>query len=174
MAPLALFGISILMSLLSSSIAARLYIWPKLRVLDRNRALAWLVAPHMFVRFLGLSFLVTGVISASLPNAFSVPAVCGDAVAGLLAMIAALALESRASWAEAAVWVFNIWGAADLIFAFYRGKQGGLQPGELGAAYYLVTAVVPVILVSHALVFGLLLRRTRAAETSQIPSSSIS
>jgi hypothetical protein len=59
----AIFGLSILMSLLSSLILAKLYVWPWLRARDREQALVPLVAPPMFLRFIGLSLLVPGVVS---------------------------------------------------------------------------------------------------------------
>jgi hypothetical protein len=154
----AAFGFSFLMSLLSSIVVAVLFAWPWLRTSNSEQALIWLVAPHMFLRFIGLSFLVPGVVSGSLPKAWAVPAGCGDFLAGILAIIATAALAHMSIWAIAAVWIFNVWGAADLLFAFYMGPHVGLQPGSLGAAFYLVTAVVPPLLVSHALIFGLLIR----------------
>jgi hypothetical protein len=51
----ALFGISTLMSLVSSGVIAQLYAWPRLRMMNRDQALLVLVAPHMFLRFIGLS-----------------------------------------------------------------------------------------------------------------------
>jgi hypothetical protein len=154
----AAFGLSILMSLLSSIVVAVLFAWPWLRTRNREQALIWLVAPHMFLRFIGLSFLVPGVVSGSLPKAWAVPAGYGDFVAGILAVIATAALVAHMrNWAITAVWIFNVWGAADLLFAFYKGAHVGLEPGSLGAAFYLITAVVPPLLVSHALIFGLLI-----------------
>ncbi len=153
-----IFGLSILMSLLSSVVVAWLFVWPRLQTINGVQALIWLVAPHMFLRFIGLSFLVPGVVSESLPKAWAAPAGYGDLVAGILAVIATIALAQRAPWAILAVWVFNVWGAADLLFAFYQGARVGLEPGSLGAGFYIVTAIVPPLLVSHALVFGLLLQ----------------
>ncbi len=148
----AIFGLSFLMSLLSSIVVAVLFAWPWLRDSNREQALIWLVAPHMFLRFIGLSFLVPGVVSASLPKAWAVPAAYGDFVAGILAIIATAALAKMGIRAIAAVWIFNI--------AFYKGAGAGLalEAGSLGAGFYLVTAVVPLLLVSHALIFGLLIR----------------
>jgi hypothetical protein len=71
----ALFGISTLMSFVSSGVSAQLFAWPRLRIMNRDQALLVLVAPHMFLRFIGLSFLVPGVVAPSLPAAFAVPAV---------------------------------------------------------------------------------------------------
>lgn len=158
MKELAIFGISTLMSLLSSAVIAKLYVWPWLQKMDANSGLVKLVAPHMFLRFLGLSFLVHGVVSPSLPEAFAVPAAVGDSIAGILAIVATIALRQRASWAIAAVRLFNIWGAADFLFAFYQAPHVQLHPGELGAAFFIPTAIVPVLLVTHFLIFRLLVR----------------
>ncbi len=160
MNPRAVFGLSILMSSLTSIVIAALFAWPWLKSVNRGKALVWLVAPHMFLRFLGLSFLVPGVVSTALPRTWAAAAAYGDFLAGVLAIVATLALAYTSSWAAGAVWVFNVCGAADLLFAFYEGARVGLDPGSLGAGYYLVTAIVPLLLVSHALIFRLSLRST--------------
>lgn len=155
----ALLGLSALISFIASGVAANLFLWPRLRRTNRDDALVPLVAPHMFLRTIGLSFLVPGVVSPSLPAAFAVPAAYGDFVAGVLAIAATLALAKRASWAIVLVWVFNVWGAGDLLNAIYQGNvQAKIDPATLGAAFYIPTAIVPPLLVTHALIFGLLLR----------------
>jgi hypothetical protein len=157
MNPRAAFGLSTLMSLLSSIVLAALFARPFLRNINTEQSLIWLVAPHM-VRFIGLSFLVPGVVSGSLPKAWAIPAAYGDFVAGILAIIATAGLARTANWAIATVWMFNVWGLADLLFAFYKGARINLEPGALGAGFYIVTALVPALLVSHALIFELLIR----------------
>jgi len=58
------------------------------------------------------------------------------------------------------VWLFNVWGAADLFNAFYQGQIGvRIDPGSLGAAFFIPTILVPPLLVTHGLIFWLLLRR---------------
>lgn len=153
----AVFGLSVLLSLVSSGVAAALLVWPALHTIDSRTALLWLVAPHMFLRFIGLSFLVPGVVSAALPKQWAAPAAIGDFAAGILAIIATAALAVGATWAIAAAWVFNIVGAADLLYAFYRGARVKLDPGSLGSAFYIVTAIVPPLLVTHALLSAMLL-----------------
>jgi hypothetical protein len=154
----ALFGLSVLMSFLAFGIVTKLYILPRLRVRPREEAILPLVVPHTF-RFVGLSFLVPGVVSRSLPSAFAAPAAYGDLVAAILAVFATLALSARARWAIAVVWAFNLWGAADLLNAIYQGQIGvRIGPGSLGAAFFIPTVVVPPLLVTHALIFWLLLR----------------
>ena len=124
----AILGLSILMSFIAFSIVTRLYIWPKLLVMRREDALIPLVVPHTF-RFVGLSFLVPGVVSPSLSAAFAKPAAYGDLAAAVLAVVAILALVARASWAIPIVWVFNLWGTVDLLHAIYQGQISvGIDP----------------------------------------------
>jgi len=156
-----LFGLSILMSFVSFGLVTKLYIWPRLRTLERDDALVPLVVPHAF-RFIGLSFLVPGVVSPSLPSAFAVPAAYGDLVAAILAFAASIALSKRVSLATSLVWLFNVWGAADLLFAFYQGLLAvQVDPRMLGAAFFIPTVVVPPLLVTHGLIFWLLVRPKR-------------
>jgi hypothetical protein len=155
----ALFGLSVLINFVASGIVAKLYLWPRLHGMRREEALQLLVVPHMF-RFIGLSFLVPGVVSASLSPDFARPAAYGDLAAALLAIIAVLALSTRVSWALPAVWIFNLWGTIDLLYAIYQGEIGvRVGPGSLGAAFYIPTVLVPPLLVTHALIFWRLLRR---------------
>jgi hypothetical protein len=103
-----------------------------------------------------LSFLVPGVVSPDLPIAFARDAAYGDIVAAILALLALTALRSRLG--IALVWVFNIWGSLDLLNAFYQANGAGLLPGQLGAAYFIPTAIVPLLLITHGLVFRVLLQ----------------
>jgi len=157
--PEALFGISVLLSFIAFGIVTALYIWPRLKSMRREDALTALAVPHTF-RFVGLSFLVPGVVSPSLPPAFAAPAAYGDLGAALLAIAAIGALAARARFALLVVWALNIWGSVDLLAAIYQG-QG--PPGALGAAFYIPTVIVPPLLVTHALMFWLLLRPRKLA-----------
>jgi hypothetical protein len=162
--PQALFGISIALGFLVWGIVAARYLWPALRTRSRLDALRPLLLLHSF-RFVGLAFLVPGVVSPELPAAFARPAGYGDLGAAILALIALAGLQTRLG--IALVWVFNLWGSADLLHAYYQGRIGvGVEPGQLGAAYFIPTVVVPLLLVTHVLVFRLLLRRPDLGDRS--------
>ena len=156
----ALFGLSILMSLVAFGLLSWLFIWPHLRDKELNSALLPLVMPHAF-RFVGLSFLVPGVVSPQLSEAFAAPAAYGDLISAFLAIAALIALYKRASLATSLVWVFNIWGTCDFLFAFYQGIFGNqFDVRMLGAAFYIPTALVPAFLITHVMIFQLLVRAT--------------
>jgi hypothetical protein len=154
----AIFGLSSAMSLIAGIVLANLYILPRLQHAQRDDALTALIIPHAF-RFIGLSFLVPGVVSPSLQPAFAIPEAYGDLGAAILALIAVLALRSKLSLAIPLVWLFNIWGFFDLVHAVYEGVIGvGISPGALGAAFFIPTVLVPLLFVTHILIFRLLLR----------------
>jgi hypothetical protein len=58
----------------------------------------------------------------------------------------------------AVAWIFSLWGSVDLLNAFYQANQAGLLPGQLGAAYFIQTLVVPLLLITHGLAFRILLQ----------------
>jgi hypothetical protein len=154
-----LFGISVAFGFVAWAVVTALYIWPELRTRSRIEALRPLLALHGF-RFIGLSFLVPGVVSTDLPIAFARDAGYGDIVAAILALLALAALRSELGIAFA--WIFNIWGSLDLLNAFYVANGAGLSAGQLGAAFFIPTAIVPLLLITHGLIFRILLRHERS------------
>jgi hypothetical protein len=162
-----LFGISIAFSLIAWGIVTAQYFWPAVRTLSLTRALRPLLLLHSF-RFIGLAFLVPGVVWPDLPAAFARPAAYSDLIAAVLALLSLATLHSRVG--IVLVWVFNIWGSADLLFAFYQGLIGvRLTPGQL-ATYFIPTVVVPLLLITHGLVFRLLLQRDGAGISQTQPT----
>jgi hypothetical protein len=150
------FFVSIAFSLIAwGSVTAR-YIWPKLRPRQQAEALRPLLTLHSF-RFMGLAFLVPGVVSPDLPSSFAHSAAYGDVIAATLALFALLLLPRAAGVVMA--WIFNVWGSADLLSAFYQAKHAGLLAGQLGATYFIPTLIVPLLLITHALAFRILLER---------------
>ena len=129
--------------------------WPELRLRQRAEALRPLLILHSF-RFIGLAFLVPGVVSPDLPPAFAHWAAYGDIVAAILALLSLLLLPSASGVVIA--WIFSLWGTADLFNAFYQANHAGLMAGQLGATYFIPTFIVPLLLITHGLGFRILLR----------------
>ena len=149
------FFVSIAFSLIAWGIVAARYIWPELRHRQRAEALRPLLILHSF-RFVGLAFLVSGVVSPDLPPAFAHSAAYGDVIAAILALLSLVSLPRGAGVVIA--WIFNLWGSADLINAFYQANDAGLMAGQLGATYFIPTLVVPLLLITHGLAFRILLQ----------------
>jgi hypothetical protein len=155
MRPQLYFFLSIAFSSIAWGNVAMRYIWPKLRFLPRADALRPLLMLHSF-RFLGLAFLVPGVASSDLPSAFAYSAAYGDIVAAMLALLSLVSLPRGAG--VVIVWIFNLWGSADILNAFYQANNAGLLAGQLGATYFIPTLIVPLLLITHGLVFRILLQ----------------
>ena len=149
------FFVSIAFSFIAWGIVTGRYIWPELRLRQRAEALRPLLILHSF-RFIGLAFLVPGVVSPDLPSVFAHSAAYGDIVAAMLALLALISLPSASGVVIA--WIFNVWGTVDLFNAFYQANHAGILAGQLGAAFFLPTLIVPQLLITHVVAFYLLLR----------------
>jgi uncharacterized membrane protein len=88
--------------------------------------------------------------------AFAASAAFGDIVAAMLALLSLL-FHRRGTGAVFA-WIFNVWGSVDLVNAFYQANAAGLSPGQLGATYFIPTLIVPLLLITHGLMFRVLLQ----------------
>lgn len=166
MQPQVYFFVSIGFAFIAWSIVAKQYVWPRLRLQQRADALRPLLVLHSF-RFVGLAFLIPGAVSPSLPSVFAHSAAYGDLVAAMLALLSLATLRSGAGLIM--VWIFNLWGSADILNAFYQAQHAALVPGQLGVAYYLPTFVVPLLLITHALIFRILLQHQRESAVRGIP-----
>jgi hypothetical protein len=100
-------------------------------------------------------FLVPGIAAQPLPDSFAIPAAYGDLISALLALLVLIAL--RADWARALVlvWIFNIVGSVDLLYAL---SHADAVP-DLGATWYIPTFLVPLLLVTHFMIFVRLIRK---------------
>ena len=154
------FAASVAFGLLAWGAVSINYVWPRIRELPMHAAVRPILHLHLF-RYIGLAFIVPGVVGPNLQAAFAEPAAYGDLVAMALAWVA-LMMGSR-HHARIAVWAFNLWGFADLLFAFYQGTIGvGIEPASLAAAWFIPTVTVPLLLWTHVLVFASLLRTSRS------------
>src|SRR5580692_5566466 len=134
----ALFGITVVLGLAAWGAVAWHYIWPELRERSSPENLKPILLLHGF-RFLGLAFVVPGVVSPELPAAFAQPVAYGDLMTAILALLALATLGTPTG--TLLTWVFNAVGTADLLFAFYLGDRISLPntQGLLGAGYFILT-----------------------------------
>jgi hypothetical protein len=153
------FFVSITFSFIAWGIVTARHIWPELRLRQRAEALRPLLILHSF-RFIGLAFLVPGVVSPDLPSAFAHSAAYGDIIAATLALLSLLSLPRAAGVVMA--WIFNLWGSADLLNAFYQANHSGLLAGQLAATYFIPTLIVPLLLITHGLAFRVLLQHQKS------------
>lgn len=157
MTPTVIFVLQFAMSLLVFVLLAAWYAAPWLAQKMPSIALTLLILPHTF-RHIGMSFLVPNLNSGVMPESFSGTAGYGDLISAILALFAVAALRMSARLAMPLIWVFNIVGFADLINALRQGEA----IAHFGPTWFIPTFLVPLLLVSHVMIFIQLLKRTGA------------
>jgi hypothetical protein len=153
----AIFWMQILTSVVVFGLIAAWYVWPLLAKLSRNSALIPLFLVHVF-RYVGMTLLVTGMIDPKLPGAFLSSAAYGDLLEAALALASIFALRSNWRVAIPLAWVANTWGFADLL----NGLRGVLQLNvanfSLATTWYIYTFYAPLVIVSHLMIYGVLIK----------------
>src|SRR5260370_2387934 len=112
-----LFGISVAFGLTVWGVVAWHYIWPALRERPSPENLKPILLLHAF-RFLGLAFVVPGVVSSDLPAIFAQPIAYGDLISAILALLPLATLGTRPLTSLPCA--FNIFGTSHLPFSFYQ------------------------------------------------------
>jgi hypothetical protein len=152
------FFVSYTVALLAFGFIGKWYLWPAIR----DRAPATALPPLLLyacLRVNGLMFLMPGLVSPDLPRTFAIPTAYGDLAAAVLALLAAAAVHAGSRLAVPMVWVFNMVGFLDLIYANVSSLKDNVDPVLLGVSYYLAVLNVPAMLVVHVIIFCYLLRQ---------------
>ena len=165
---LTIFGLQVALSLTVVALVANWFVAPWLRQKPSHVALTILLFPHA-LRHLGLAFLVPGLVGESLPSYFAYTAAYGDFISGLLALVAIVALRNQSRFALPLVWLFSVAGTADLANAL---AQAEAVP-HLGSTWYIPTFWVPVLLVTHVMVYARLLSRAPAKAEAPVESQEL-
>ena len=151
------FFISYAIAFLVFGLIARWYVWPAVK----DRAPAFALMPLLLyacLRVNGLMFVMPGLVSPDLPRAFAVPTAYGDLSAAVLALLALTCVRSGNILGIPLVWLFNIVGFLDLVYANISTFKDHVDPVWLGVSYYLAVLNVPAMVVVHVMIFVYLLR----------------
>jgi hypothetical protein len=154
---------SMTIGFVSWAIIAKFWLIPWLKDNPFHKGLALLTIPHVF-RYIGLSFLISGVTNSPLDPRFAAPAAYGDLIAAVLALVAVTAVLVKWRYSVALVWIFNILGFIDFLVAVTQGLRY-TNPAEMGATYFIPILAVPPLFVSHLLIFWVLISRNRNENT---------
>ncbi|EPJ44970.1 MAG: hypothetical protein OFPI_38510 [Osedax symbiont Rs2] len=145
---LAIFLTQLIISIFVFALLAKWVVHPWLADKKTKIALMILIAPHS-LRHIGLTFMVPSVTDPAIPESFVFTTAWGDFTAGILALIALFALKNSWKLAIPLVWIFNLEGFVDLIYAL---SQAEAVP-TLAGTWYIPTFIVPLLLVSHIMIF---------------------
>ena len=153
-----IFGLQFVLTVVVLALMAKWHVAPWLAEKPLEFALTLLIVPHAF-RHIGLSFFVPGVVAGPLPTDFASTAAYGDLISALLAILSLVAIRGRWKLAIPSVWLFSIVGMFDLLNAL---RQTDAVP-NFGATWYIPTFLVPLLLVTHVMIFIRLFNQARAS-----------
>ena len=152
-----IFWLELASSIVVCVLVTAWWVWPSLIKLPRNSALIPLIFVHVF-RYVGMTLLVTGMVDPGISIGFRNNAAYGDLITAALALVSMAALRSNWRVGIFLVWLFNIWGFVDLL----NGVRGLLQLNvpsyNLATFWYVYTFYAPAVLVSHVLIFWILIK----------------
>jgi len=133
-----IFRIQLVLGYVACLLCFSVYVWPRLKAMDRFDAQRAIATLHSF-RFFGLVFILPGIVGPDLPAGF------------LTARIRPLFWSFVVS--------FNLVGATDIIVDYYHAIQVDVpaMAGQLGATYAIPIIYVPVLMITHGVAFYLLL-----------------
>jgi nicotinamide riboside transporter PnuC len=166
MTPQIIFPMNLVLGYVAWLLCFGTYIWPKLKEMNSVSAQRVIATLHSF-RFIGLVFLVPGVVGPHLPAYFARSAAYLDFATSLLAIMALLLIRVRPLfWLF--VTAFNLVGAIDLLLDYHHAISSGLRttPGELGAAFVIPVLLVPMLMITHVAAFYLMFRSRSSAARS--------
>jgi len=152
-----IFRIQLVLGYVACLLCFSVYVWPRLKAMDRFDAQRAIATLHSF-RFFGLVFILPGIVGPDLPAGFATFAAYGDFATGMLAILALLTARIRPLFWSFVV-SFNLVGATDIIVDYYHAIQVDVpaMAGQLGATYAIPIIYVPVLMITHGVAFYLLL-----------------
>ena len=165
---LTIFVTQLTLSIVVFSLLAKWFVGPWLTDKPIHVALIALTFPHA-MRHVGLSFLVPGLVADSLHDSFAGLAAYGDFVTGLIALLALVALNGRWRISLPLVWLFNIVGTVDLVNALRQAENVPL----LLTTWYIPTFFVPLLLVTHFLMFVRLFKHAFSRSKNDVGSKPV-
>jgi hypothetical protein len=158
MSPEILFPIHIVLGYAACLLCFSVYIFPRLKAMERFEAQRAIATLHSF-RFFGLVFVLPGVVGPNLPASFAGFAAYGDFATGVLAILALMTVRVRPLF-----WLFvagfNLMGVIDLILDYYHAIHANLPAlaGQLGSTYAIPILYVPMLMITHVVALYWLVR----------------
>jgi hypothetical protein len=144
-------------SVLALTVIAVWYGWPALTKLSYKSALTILLFMHV-PRYVGMTLLVPGMVDPKLPTEFLSGAAYGDLLEAGLALACIFSLRTKSRLAVPLVWVANTWGFVDLVNGVRGLLHINLPSFHINTFWFIYTFYAPVVLVSHLLIFLVLVK----------------
>ncbi|NJL55394.1 MAG: hypothetical protein HC838_12695 [Spirulinaceae cyanobacterium RM2_2_10] len=134
------------------------YVQPRLSKLPFENAVLPLLLLHVF-RFAGFALLVVGQVDPSLPREAMSAIAYGDLLAGVSALIAALALRGGSGLAVPLIWLFTLIEFADIANVGRIAINLDLFNQYIGTMWFVSILFFPTLLIAHIYIFHRLVKK---------------
>ncbi len=134
------------------------YVQPSLSKLPFEKAVLPLLLLHVF-RFAGFALLVVGQVDPSLPRQVMSAIAYGDLLAGISALIAAIALRGRSGLAVPLIWIFTLIGVADIANVGRIAISLDLFNYYIGTMWFVSILFFPILIIAHVYVMYRLINK---------------
>jgi hypothetical protein len=127
------------------------------RSLPAEKLNALILAPHA-LRLLGLLAIVPEVVGEPLTKtSFASSVAYGDAIVAPLALLSVWLWLTRSGAAKVVTWIFSVVASLDLANAVFGALTLPVYNYGIGAFWIVLTYVVPLLIVTQAMIFGQLM-----------------
>ena len=135
--------------------------YPKLKTKSKPSLFIPLIGVHLF-RNVGMMALAPGMSSPEVPLSVYQQMAFGDLITAVLALITIIIIHSQkvmSSIVVLSVWIFNLFGFLDALHAMKLAMENELANLPMGPMWYVGVFYVPLLIVSHMMIFYFLLKR---------------
>lgn len=138
-------------------LAFRWWVQPRVSKLPIQEALLPFVFLNAF-RYLGLSFMLKDQFYSGFPIDFLTSVGYWDFLTSILALLTSAALKTKWKYAIPLVWVFNVFGFADLVVSFPKFFSLKIYDHDLGFIWLLFVTYGLTTFLSHIYIFYRLIK----------------
>ena len=157
MNPMTVSGVQFTLSLIVFWLAAIWWVAPALNKLPLQSALVPLFFVHT-LRYLPSTAFAPGQVGADVPAEAMAAIAYGDLLSAILAIVAIVFLHYRLQGALAVAWGVNIVAGLDWLNALFLAASNQLVTHALGGNWYIIHCYVPVLLITHIMIFARLIK----------------
>jgi hypothetical protein len=113
---------------------------------------------HSF-RHIGLTILIPSIVDTDIQNSFIYNYAYGEYFIAAFAVACLIGLTVQFRGSIYLVWIFNIMGTVLVIYAWIQFYIIDITQYKLGTFWFIPTFFMPALLVSHYVIFLMLIKR---------------
>ena len=155
-----ILNMQVIAGLMTFYFAFKWYVFPRLAKLSIYDALVPMVLIHG-TRYLGMVFMVDTQVYDAFPDDLAFTVGIWDYSTAILAILTAIALKNKWTYAIPLAWFFNIYGFTDLLVAFPQVFSIQFYNYDIGTMWWAFSTIGVINMISHIYIFNRLFKHFR-------------